>query len=147
MCFPLNGVKWVPAISFAATARKLEAHVFFNQGESSWDYSLLATKIIPDILPRPLYLHAGIRSSKARWSGFRGFSGERDNCLTEWVVAFMITNKIIVGMEFKQQPHGDKFYTYCYRHYITPKVLLDIGLGDLGPGYHSQWAACLNYYF
>lgn len=66
------------------------------------DYTLYASKLVK-VLPRPLLINAGVRSTKAAHIGLLGFTDERRTRLEGNVVMFA-TDRLLLGAEYRQKP-------------------------------------------
>ena len=71
--------------------------------DSGIDYTLVATKMIKDVLPRPLILSAGVRVTKANHIGLLGFS-DQYQALGEFNFAQFLTDKLLLVGEYKMKP-------------------------------------------
>ena len=132
-------IKWVPALSIGIINRDIE------DGGNDTDFYLVCTKLISG-LPRPLLLSGSWRSTKALANGLFGFRGHRKDQF-EGVIAFLLTEKITLGVEYKEQPDLDDWVTYCMRYNVQSNLQIDFGMGDLGEGLHNQFAFGISYKF
>ncbi len=131
--------KWIPALSLGIIHRDVES------GDADTDFYLVGTKLISE-LPKPLLLSAAWRSTKALANGLFGFRNHRKDQF-EGVIALLLTEKIIVGVEYKEQPDADDWVTCCVRFNAQPNLQFDFGIGDLGKGIHNQFAFGISYGF
>jgi len=107
-------LKWMPSITAGL-------HFKYNEGideidrdlqgtcrvlgmrrNEGWDYTLVASKMFKDVLPKPFILSAGLRSTRAAYTGFAGFSGDRDINF-EGSAVFFITDKLLLAGEYRQK--------------------------------------------
>jgi hypothetical protein len=66
------------------------------------DYTLTASKLIPNVFSRPLIVSAGLRNSEAAQLGFLGFGDDRTTTF-EGNVAYLPTDWLLVAYEFRQK--------------------------------------------
>ena len=71
--------------------------------DSGIDYTLVATKMIKEVLPRPLILSAGVRVTKASHIGLLGFS-DTYQALGEFNFAQFLTDKLLLVGEYRMKP-------------------------------------------
>ncbi len=64
----------------------------------------MATKMIKNVLPKPLLVSAGLRNGDAIQTGLLGFAGERRTTL-EGSLVYFITDKLLIATEYRQKPH------------------------------------------
>ncbi|MFZ5831662.1 MAG: DUF3034 family protein [Planctomycetota bacterium] len=71
------------------------------------DFTLTATKTIPEVLGRPLIVTGGLRLSEAAQTGFLGFS-DTYRASFEGNIVFPITERLLVAYEYRQKhdPYG-----------------------------------------
>jgi len=67
------------------------------------DYTLVGTKMITNLMPKPLLLTAGIRWTKACHLGLLGFSDDY-NTLGEFSIAQFLTDRLIFVSEYRMKP-------------------------------------------
>jgi len=70
--------------------------------ENGEDYTLTATKTIPDAFGRPVIATAGLRLSEAANLGFLGFS-DKYRASFEGNVAYLATDRLLLAYEFRQK--------------------------------------------
>lgn len=69
-----------------------------------FDYTLTATKMFPNIIPKhPIFVSGTARNSDAAQYGWLGFSGERE-WLFEGNVGVFIRENLVVAAEYRQKP-------------------------------------------
>ena len=162
---------WLPAITAAihykynATEHDLNKslnNVLKGIGvkdDSGIDYTLVATKMIKDVLPRPLILSAGVRVTKASHIGLLGFS-DTYQALGEFNFAQFLTDNLLLVGEYRMKPDKlkripglvekeddwwDLAFCYILNNHST------ISVGYLNPGHvlndnvHAAPAARLVY--
>jgi hypothetical protein len=66
------------------------------------DFTLTASKTIPNVFTRPLILTGGLRNSSAAQLGFLGF-GDKRSTTFEGNVAYLPTDWLLVAYEFRQK--------------------------------------------
>jgi len=109
------GQKWLPAITFGVHYRYNDGITQLNKetgyalsnvahvsNDNDVDFSLVASKLITQ-LGRPILIEAGGRETKAVWDGFGGFTNKY-NLEFEGNIAVLVTDNLILGAEYKQQP-------------------------------------------
>ncbi|MCE5334910.1 MAG: DUF3034 family protein [Desulfobacteraceae bacterium] len=74
-----------------------------NQG---YEFTLYASKMLK-CFPRPVLINVGCRNSDAAHIGFLGFTGTRE-FLAEGNVLFFITDRLLVGAEYRMKPNAYK---------------------------------------
>ncbi len=67
------------------------------------DFTITATKTIPEVFGRPLVLTAGARATNAAQLGLLGFSNEYYGCF-EGNIVYFPTDWLILAYEFRQKP-------------------------------------------
>jgi len=106
---------WMPAITFGT-------HFKWNEGQTKLDedlgglldtlgsdhssgteFTVVASKTVVDLLPRPIILSAGIRNGDAIHTGLFGFAGERRTTF-EGSILFLLTDRLIFAAEYRQKP-------------------------------------------
>jgi hypothetical protein len=140
-----KGIKTMPALAIGAIYRNVEGDIpGYDYGT---DYYLVATKFIPIQLKSfPAFSFVptvGIRSTKARGNGLLGFT---DNRKLEFEGIFeIVTDRVILGMDYKGQPESDNWFVYFIRFNIFKNLQLDLALGDLGEDLHDQFIIGLSF--
>ena len=74
--------------------------------DSGADYYLAATKVL---LHSSLLLNGTVRATKANQMGLLGFGGDRNDSykvMLEASAAYMISRKLVAGVEYRQKPHN-----------------------------------------
>ena len=108
------GYGWMPAVT-------LGAHFKWNDGLShinrqlhgtcdlqgadhtfGTEFTAVASKTIPDLLPRPLILSAGLRNGDAIHTGLLGFAGERRTTF-EGSFIYFLTDRLLLASEYRQK--------------------------------------------
>ncbi|MCU0913221.1 MAG: DUF3034 family protein [Planctomycetes bacterium] len=109
------GYAWTPAVT-------LGAHLKWHQDlgdldeqlggtcallgadhETGLEFTLMATKMIKDLLPKPLIVSAGLRNGDAIQTGLLGFAGERKFSF-EGSLIYFLTDKLLIATEYRQKP-------------------------------------------
>ncbi|MHC4573145.1 MAG: DUF3034 family protein [Planctomycetota bacterium] len=105
---------WMPAVT-------LGAHFKWNDGVTTinrqlggtcdllgadhsfgTEFTAVASKTIPDLLPRPLILSAGLRNGDAIHTGLLGFAGERETTF-EGSIIYFLTDRLLLASEYRQK--------------------------------------------
>ena len=71
--------------------------------ENGVDFTLTATRTIPEVLGRPLIFTAGMRATQAAQLGFLGF-GDEYHVVFEGSVAYLPFDWLVLAYEFRQKP-------------------------------------------
>jgi len=109
------GLNWMPALTAGVHFKKnedvdsIDKHlggVLSTLGvddDHGIDYTLVATKMISGVFPRPLLLTAGMRMTKACHIGLLGFS---DHYSTQVELSFaqFLTDRLLIVGEFRSKP-------------------------------------------
>jgi len=100
------------------------------------DFTLTASKLLPDVFGHPLIVTAGLRSSQAAWLGYLGF-GEDRSLTFEGSLIYLPTNWLAVGYEFRQKNNpydlipglvGDEDNLHALSFIFMPNNHLNIAL-------------------
>lgn len=109
-----------------------------GESDEGIDYYITATKILLD---QSLLLNATLRFTEANQFGLLGFGGDREDDHTaqfEVSAAYMVTDRIVVGAEYRTRPDNLGFaeeedgYDVFAAYAITDNVTLVGGYVDLG---------------
>lgn len=110
------------------------------------DFSLTATKAIPNVFGRPLILSAGIRFSQAEQLGYLGF-GDTYKATFEGNVVYLVTNWLGLAAEFRGKAgqynqivvnnntligKEDNWWTVGAAFIINPHATITVGYGNFG---------------
>jgi len=107
---------WMPAITVGAHFKWNEDRTHLNRQlgglldtlgsdhSDGMDFTLMASKTITDLLPKPLIITAGVRNTDAIHTGLVGFAGER-RCVFEGSLIYFLTDKLAFAAEYKQKPN------------------------------------------
>lgn len=125
----------------AAAAWMVQRHL--AGGTDTTDLGLSATKILK-VADRTVILDLGARSTKALGLGLFGVGSDRQ-IKYEGLAAVFITDKFIVGTEFKQQINARTFKDIAFRYIVNDKLNLDAGIANFAPGISNQWAFAATY--
>ncbi len=68
-----------------------------------WDFTLMASKMLTDLLPRPCIISGGVRSTDAAHIGLLGFTGHR-KIVAEAAICGFISDQIVYAAEYRQKP-------------------------------------------
>jgi hypothetical protein len=108
------GQSWLPAVTFGAhykqntTINGLDRELGGSltsigiDDSDGVDYTLYATKMLT-MLPKPVIVTAGVRSTEAAHIGLLGFTDER-KLLVEGSVCVFVAKNVVVGVEYRQKP-------------------------------------------
>jgi len=133
---------WMPAVTFGT-------HLKWNEGQTKLDddlgglldtlgsdhsrgmeFTLVASKTVADLLPRPVIVSAGIRNGDAIHTGLFGFAGERRTTFEGSIIAFL-TDRLAFAAEYRQKSDlMDQFSTGGY-HLVKAE--------------NDWWTLCLGY--
>jgi hypothetical protein len=106
------GTNYLPAVSVGTVYKATSFNTGPNVSKSSFDYYLVATKLIPE-LPKPVLLSAGLLSSSGQVTGILGFNEQRRQTFFGNIDVLPLEN-VAVGFEFKQ---GAQFSTFKNANY------------------------------
>ena len=109
------GQKWLPAITFGVHYKYNDGITQLNKevgyalstvahvgNDNGTDFTLTASKLITN-LGRPVLIQAGGRETEAVWDGLGGFTNKY-NLEFEGNVDVLVTDNLILGVEYKQMP-------------------------------------------
>lgn len=133
---------WMPAVTFGT-------HLKWNEGQTKLDddlgglldtlgsdhsrgmeFTLVASKTVSDLLPRPVIVSAGVRNGDAIHTGLFGFAGERRTTIEGSIIAFL-TDRLAFAAEYRQKSDlMDQFSTGGY-HLVKAE--------------NDWWTLCLGY--
>lgn len=168
---------WMPAITFGTHFKWSEGHTKLNNDlgglldtlgsdhNTGIEFTVVASKTITDLLPRPVILSAGLRNSDAIHTGLFGFAGERRTTFEGSVIAFL-TDKLAFAAEYRQKPDlmnqfsaGGKhlvkaendWWTLCLAYVVNDNMTISGGYANLGNlANHKEdncWGIQLKYEF
>ncbi len=126
-----------PAVSLWTIRRELEG------GSSALDLGVIATKVYT-VGKRPLIVDIGVRSTKALGLGLFGIGDDRE-LKWEGAVGYMVTPKLCIATEQKQQIDGETWKDIAVRYHASKHLNIDAGVADLGPGIDNQVAFALTW--
>jgi hypothetical protein len=147
------GQKWLPAITAGMHYKYNDGIIDINNqmhgkltdiglsGYQGLDFTLYGTKLFT-FLPRPVVVSLGGRATKAVESGLLGFTDEY-SFMFEGNVAVLLTEKVIVAAEYKQQPttftpipgligKPDDWWTLALAYVVNPHMTVAVGYGHFG---------------
>ena len=114
------GQKWLPAVTagvhykYNATINQFDHDlggalnkVVGVKDYQGVDYTLTATKLFKDVLPRPFFVSATVRNTDAADIGWLGFTNERRTVLEGNAGVFVLDN-LVVAAEYRQMPNDLK---------------------------------------
>jgi hypothetical protein len=111
-----SDIAWVPAVTLGAHFKWEQDlnHINDQTGgtvaalggdhDTGIEFTAMATKMIKNVLPKPLLVSAGLRNGDAIQTGLLGFAGERRTTL-EGSLVYFITDKLLIATEYRQKPH------------------------------------------
>jgi len=147
------GQKWLPAITAGI-------HYKYNDGieqinnqlggglsatglsnHEGLDFTLYASKMLT-FLPRPVLVNVGGRATKSAEIGLLGFTDEY-SFLFEGSVVVLVTDRIMLAAEYKQQPRGftpipgligapDDWWTIDAGYVVNSHMTVAVGYGHFG---------------
>jgi hypothetical protein len=147
------GRSWLPAVTFGAhykqnaTINDLDRElggtltkIGINDNEGV-DYTLYATKMLT-MLPKPVIVTAGLRSTEAAHLGLLGFTDDRKIVLEGSVCAFVAHN-VIVGVEYRQKKSDytpvpgliaaeDDWFTFDVGYIVNSHMTIAAGYARFG---------------
>ncbi len=149
---------WMPAVTFGA-------HLKWSEGQTKLDedlgglldtlgsdhsrgteLTLVASKTITDLLPRPVILSAGLRNGDAIHTGLFGFAGERKTTVELSAIAFL-SDRLAFAAEWRQKSDlMDQFsaggyhlvkaendwWTLCLAYVLNDNTTVSGGYANLG---------------
>jgi len=149
---------WMPAMTFGT-------HLKWSDGQTKLDedlgglldtlgsdhsrgveFTLVATKTVTDLLPRPVLISAGVRNGDAIHTGLFGFAGERKTTLECSIIAFL-SDKLAFAAEWRQKPDlmnqfstggyhlvkaENDWWTFCLGYVINDQMTVSGGYANLG---------------
>jgi len=136
-------------------------HMIGVDDNSGVDYTLVATKMITDLLPRPLLLTAGVRRTKACHIGLLGFSNHYST-QAELSFAQFITDRLMLVGEYRSKPdkldempglveEEDDWWTLAFCYILNNSSTLSFGYFNpgavLNEDVNNGWACRLMYEF
>ncbi|MBN2210473.1 MAG: DUF3034 family protein [Sedimentisphaerales bacterium] len=166
---------WMPAITFGA-------HFKWNDGledidrdlggvcdllgadrDFGTDLTVVASKTITNVWPRPMIVSAGLRNSDAIHTGLVGFAGERRTTVEGSLVVFL-TDNLVFASEYRQKPHlmdqldgtdlvrkENDWWDLCLAYVINDHMTISGGYVNFGNvlNHHEDnvWAFQLKYEF
>ncbi len=151
---------WMPAITLGAHMKWNDGTRHIDRDTGYWlleangnarnsgtDFTLVSSKTIEGLLPRPVVFSAGIRNSSALHTGFLGFAGENQRKFTfEGSIFAYVTEKLAFAAEYRQKanlmteetrkgyellkPEGD-WWSLCLVYMINDRFSLTAAFADL----------------
>jgi hypothetical protein len=133
---------WMPAITLSAHFKWNDGHSEINKQtgglcdtlgsdhDSGVEFTAVATKTIPDWLPRPLIVSAGLRNGDGIHTGLLGFAGERRTTF-EGSVIYFLADKLLLASEYRQKSDLCDQFSMGGRHLIKAE--------------NDWWDVCLGY--
>ncbi|HRU06303.1 MAG TPA: DUF3034 family protein [Candidatus Brocadiia bacterium] len=121
-----------------------------NQG---YEYTITATKMFKDLLPRPFFISATARNSDAAQYGWLGFTDER-RWLFEGNVGVLILDNLVLAAEYRQKPNDlnkvpgvlgreDSHWTIAASYIVNPHLNISVAYANLGNMLNHEEPAAL----
>lgn len=133
---------WLPQILVGVQYKQAEHSALIaalgGEDDSGVDVYVSATKIL---LGQSLVLNVTVRSTSANQFGLLGFGGDRESNRTtqlELSAAYMLTDRILIGAEYRTRPDNlgfaveDDGYDIFAGYAVTDNLTLVAGYVDLG---------------
>jgi hypothetical protein len=168
---------WMPAVTFGTHFKWNESTAKLNRdtgglldnlgSDRNWgtEFTLVASKTVTDLLPRPVILTAGLRNGDAIHTGLFGFAGERATTF-EGHAVFFLTDRLAFSAEYRQKSNlmdgfsaGGKelvkaendWWTLCLTYVVDDSITMSAGYANLGNLGNSQednvWGIKMKYEF
>jgi hypothetical protein len=168
---------WMPAITFGTHFKWNENTAQLNDnlgglldtlgGDHNYgtEFTIVASKTITDLLPRPVILSAGLRNGDAIHTGLFGFAGERRTTFEGSIIAFL-TDKLAFAVEYRQKSNlldefsaggyhlikaENDWWTLCLAYVVNDNMTISGGYANLGNlANHREdnaWAIQMKYEF
>ena len=149
---------WMPAVTFGT-------HLKWNEGQTKLDedlgglldtlgsdhsrgteFTVVASKTITGVLPRPVILSVGVRNGDAIHTGLFGFAGERKTTIECSAIAFL-SDRLAFAAEYRQKSDlMDQFstgghhlvkaendwWTLCLAYVLNDNMTVSGGYANLG---------------
>ena len=163
---------WLPALTFGAhykyndTVKAMDKDLLGTlkaigiRDDYGIDYTLYASKMIA-VLPRPVILTAGLRSTKAAHIGLLGFTNDR-KIVGEGSVCVFATERVVLAAEYREKPNEydkvaglieeeDDWWTLCAMYIINEHTTISVGYAHFGHMLNhkanSSWGVAFKYEF
>ncbi len=168
---------WMPAITFGSHVKWNESTSELNSdlggllntlgSDHNWgtEFTLVASKTITDLLPRPVILSAGLRNGDAIHTGLVGFAGKRRTTFEGSIIAFL-TDRLAFAAEYRQKSDlldqfstggyhlvkaENDWWTLCLAYVINDNMTISGGYANLGNVFNHRednvWGIQLKYEF
>lgn len=172
-----NNCIWMPAVTFGTHFKwsegqtKLDDDLNGTLDNKGSDYSkgveftVVATKTIKNLFPRPIIVSAGLRNGDAIHTGLFGFAGNRETTFEGSIISFL-TDRLLFCAEYRQKPDlmeqvtaggehlvqaENDWWTLCLGYILDDNTTLTAGYVNLGNiGNHKEdgaWCMRINYEF
>jgi len=149
-----EGAPYVPAIAAGVSWKHNDSIMDINRDlagtckrlglrdDDGFDFTLTASKMITGVLPSPLILSAGLRSTQAGQIGLLGFSSDRD-IVFEGSAVYFLTSRLLLAAEYRQKPDtrkrirglvGDEedWWTLATAYIVNDHCTVALGYGHFG---------------
>ena len=167
-----GGRAWVPAVTvgvhykYNETVNTLDRDLSGTltaigiKDNAGWDFTLFASKMI-NVLPRPVVVTVGARSTEAAHIGLLGFTGER-KIVPEATVCAFVADNLLVAAEYRGKPdeyaaipglveREEDWWTLCVGWIVNDRMTLSAGYAHFGRVLNHKangaWGIALKYEF
>ncbi|HUT35296.1 MAG TPA: DUF3034 family protein [Planctomycetota bacterium] len=167
------GKAWVPAITAGLSWKHNDSIMDINRDlagtckligvrdDDGFDFTLTASKMITGVLPNPLILSAGLRSTEAAQIGLLGFTHDRD-IVFEGSAVYFLTSRVLLAAEYRQKPDNlkripglvgneDDWWTLAAAYIVNDHCTAALGYGHFGTilnhDENASWALQLKWEF
>ena len=168
---------WMPAVTFGAHFKWNDTISTINDelgglcdvlgADRSFgtELTVVASKTIKDLLPRPVVISAGLRNGDGIHTGFLGFAGERRTTFEGSVIVFL-TDRLAFASEYRQKSDlvdqctvggshlvraENDWWDLCLAYVIDDHLTISGGYANFGNvlNHHEDnvWAFQLKYEF
>jgi hypothetical protein len=147
------GQNWLPAVTLGAHYKQNTTIANMDRelggtltaigiaDQAGMDYTLYASKMLT-MLPVPIIVSAGLRSTEAAHIGLLGFTDERQ-LVAEGSICAFLTSKLILGLEYRQKPNSyqtvpgligkeDDWYTFDVGYIVNDHMTVAAGYAHFG---------------
>lgn len=107
-----------------------------------WDFTLIASKMLTEVLPRPVIVSGGIRSTEAAHIGLLGFTGHR-KVVAEAAICGFLADQLVYAAEYRQKPDQyddvagllepeDNWWVLAIGYIVNNDCSVSVGYGHFG---------------
>ncbi len=159
-----GGKPWIPAITAGIRFKKNTTIGDINddlagvprllgyKNDDSVDYTLVASKTIVGVLPKPFIVSVGLRNTEAIHGGFVGFAKER-HTVFECHGIFFLTDRLVLAGEYRKmtnelKPLGrlvrepDDWWSLAFAYVINEHATATWGFARLGSVLNHNERCC-----